>query len=74
MLEKHEAMIRHVTTRYQHTYMVFIEALNKLLMEQFFKVQDEQELRNPEKVSWTWVKHLYRVIGQLNDMEMSLSG
>ena len=42
--------------------MAFVEALNKLLEEQLFKVQDSQELNNPEKVLSTWVKHLYGLI------------
>ena len=49
------------------------EALNKLLTEQLFKVQDVQELNDPEKVSSTWVKHLYRLVDQLNDIEMQMT-
>ena len=51
-----------MTTKYQCTHMVFIEALNKLLAENLFKVQDAQELNDPEKVSSTWVKHLYGLV------------
>ena len=58
MLQKHGVTIRHMTTKYKHTHMTFIEALNKLL----FKVQDVQELNDPEKLSSTWVKHLYRLV------------
>ena len=36
--EKNEVMIRHVTTKYKHTHTAFVEALNKLLAEQLFKV------------------------------------
>ena len=49
MLQKLGVVIRHVMTKYKH--MAFVEALNKLLMEQLFKVQDSQELNDPEKVS-----------------------
>ena len=31
MLEKHGVMIQHAMTKYKHTHMTFIEALNKLL-------------------------------------------
>ena len=31
--------------------MAFVEALSKLLTENLLKVQDAQELNNPEKVS-----------------------
>ena len=57
MLEKHEAKIRRVTAKYKHTQH-FVEALNKMLAERLFKVQDAQELNDPEKVSSTWVRHL----------------
>ena len=42
--------------------MAFIEALNKLLTEELFKVQDTQELNDPKKVLLTWVKHLYGLV------------
>ena len=46
-----------------------MEALNKILAERLFKVQDAQELNDPEKVSATWVKHLYALADKLNDTE-----
>ena len=55
MLEKHEVTIKRVTTKYKHTHTAFVKALNKILAEQLFKVQDAQELNDPEKVSATWV-------------------
>ena len=48
MLEKHEVKIRQVTTKYAHTHTAFVEALNKILTERLFKVQDAQELNDPE--------------------------
>ena len=59
MLEKHEVKIQLVTTKYKHTHTAFVEALNKILAERLFKVQDAQELNDPQKVSATLVKHLY---------------
>ena len=53
MLEKHEVRIQRTTTKYKHTHTAFVEALNKILTEQLFKVQDAQELNDPEKVSST---------------------
>ena len=41
--------------------------LNKILAERLFKVQDAQELNDPEKVSSRWVKHLYGLVDELND-------
>ena len=62
MLEKHEVTIQHGTTKYKHTHTAFVEALNKRLAEQLFKVQYAQELNDPDKVSSTWVKHLYGLV------------
>ena len=73
MLDKHRVMIKCMMTKYKQMQRAFVEALNKLLSENLFKVQDTQELNNPEKVSSTWVKHLYGLIDQLNDMEMQMT-
>ena len=60
--------------KYAHTHTAFVEALNKILAERLFKVQDAQELNDPEKVSATWVKHLYGLIDELNNMETEMIG
>ena len=49
MLEKNEVKIWRVTTKYKHTHTAFVEALNKILTERLFKVQDAQELNDPRK-------------------------
>ena len=49
MLEKHEVRIQRAMTKYKHTHTAFVEALNKILAEQLFKVQDAPELNDPEK-------------------------
>ena len=74
MLEKQEVKIRRVTTKYKHTHTSFVEALNKILAERLFKVQDAQELNDSELVSATWVKHLYGLVDELNDMETEMIG
>ena len=85
MLEKHEIKIRRVTTKYKHTHTAFVEALNKILAERLFNVQDAQELNDgpsgprvsgphPEHVSATWVKHLYGLVDELNDTETEMIG
>ena len=51
MLEKHEVKIKQVTTKYTHTHTAFVEALNKILAERLFKVQEHEqktEVRQPE--------------------------
>ena len=63
-----------MATKYKHTYTAFIEALNKLLAEKLFKVQDVKELNDPKKVSSTWVKHLYGLVDKLNDTETQMIG
>ena len=68
MLEKNEVKIRRVMTKYKHTHTAFVEA------ERLFKVQDAQELNDPEKVSLRWVKHLYGLVDELNDMETEMIG
>ena len=47
MLEKHDVKIQRVTTKYKHTHTAFVKALNKILTERLFKVQDAQELNDP---------------------------
>ena len=74
MLEKNEVKIQHVTTKYKHTHTAFVEALNKILAERLFKVQDAQELNDPGKVSATWVKHLYGLVDELNDTTTEMIG
>ena len=73
MLEKQEVKIRRVTMKYKHSHTAFVEALNKILAERLFKVQDAQELNDPEKVSSRWVKHLYGLADELNDMETEMT-
>ena len=74
MLEKHEVKIQQVATKYKHTHTAFVEALNKILTERLFKVQGSQELNDPEKVSATWVKHLYGLVDELNDTTTEMIG
>ena len=74
MLEKHEFRIQRAMTKYKRTHTAFVEALNKILIENLFKVQDAQELSDPEKLSSTWVKHLYELVEKLNDTETQMTG
>ena len=74
MLEKHEVRIQRATTKYKHTHTAFVEALSNILTENLFKVQEVQELNDPEKVSATWVKHLYELVDKLSDTETQMTG
>ena len=74
MLEKHKVRIQCSMTKYKHTHTAFVEALNKILAERLFKVQDAQELNDPDKVSLTWVRHLYGLLDELNDTETQMIG
>ena len=74
MLEKQEVKIRRVKTKYNHTHTAFVEALNKILTERLLKIQDAQELNDPEKVSSRWVKHLYGLVDELNDATTEMTG
>ena len=48
--------------------------LNEILAERLFKVQDVQELNDPEKVSLRWVKHLCGLVDELNDTQTEMIG
>ena len=74
MLGKQEVKIQRATTKYKHTHTAFVEALNKILAGRLFKVQDAQELNDPEKVSSRWVKHLYGLVEELNDTTTEMIG
>lgn len=74
VLEKHNVEIRRATTKYKHTHTAFVESLNKVLAENLFKIQDVQELNDPEKISTTWVKHLYKLIDHLNNTKTQMTG
>ena len=85
VLEKQEVKIQQVTTKYRHTHTAFVKALNKILTERLFKVQDAQELNDgpsgprvsgphPEQVSLRWVKHLYGLVDELNDTQTEMIG
>ena len=50
MLKQQEAKIRRVRTKYSHTHTAFDEALNKILTERLFKVQDAQELNGLKSI------------------------
>ena len=73
MLEKNEVKIWRVTTKYKHTHTAFVEALNIILAERLFKVQDAQELNDPKKVSSRWVKY-YGLVDELNNTETEMIG
>ena len=74
MLEKNEVKIQRVTMKYKHTHTALVEALNKILADRLFKVQDVQELNDPEQVSSRWVKHLYGLVDELIDTETEIIG
>ena len=74
MLEKNEVKIQRVMTKYKHTHIAFVKALNKILAERLFKVQDAQELNDPEEVLSRWVKHFYGLVDELNDTETEMIG
>ena len=72
--EKNEVKIQCTTIKYKHTHTAFVEALNKMLTERLVKVKDVQELDDPEKVSATWMKHLYGLVDELNSTETQMIG
>ena len=69
LLEEHHVEINRETTKYKHTHTAFVENLNKRLSEKLFKIQNAQELNDPEKVSSVWVKYLYELVDKMNNTE-----
>ena len=63
-------------TKYKHTHTAFVEALNKILAGRLFNVQDAQEYQqlDDDKVSTTWVQHLYGLVDELNNAETDMIG
>ena len=74
LLEKHGVEINRTTTKYKHMHTAFAESFNKILGENLFKIQDAQELNDPEIVATTWVKHLYNLVDRLNDTKTEMTG
>ena len=74
LLEEHHVEIKRETTQYKYTHTAFVENFNKMLAENLFKIQDAQELNDPEKVATTWVKHLYALVDRMNDTETDMIG
>ena len=70
LLEKHEVKIRRVMMKYKHIHTAFVEALNKVLTEQLFKVQDAQEL-NDLRLGF---KHLCGLVDRLNETKTQMTG
>ena len=74
LLEEHNVEINRETTKYKHTHTAFVENFNKMLAKNLFKIQDAQELNDPEKVSSVWVKYLYELVDKMNDTETDMIG
>ncbi|XP_057294655.1 uncharacterized protein LOC130623189 [Hydractinia symbiolongicarpus] len=74
LLESKGVEIKRVTTKYHHTFTVFVESYNKVLAERLFKPQDAQELVTTDEQSSTWVKHLYTIVKSLNNTKTAMIG
>ena len=74
LLEKHGTEVKRATTKYRHTYTAFVESYNKILAEELFKIQDAQELQEPETTSKVWVKFLYKIVNKLNNQKTRMIG
>ena len=46
--------------------------MNRVIAERLFRIQDAQELVN-DKISTTWVKHLYSLVDELNNKESEVT-
>ena len=43
-------------------------------MQELKELKDAQELNEPDKVSATWVKHMYGLVDELSDMQTDMTG
>ena len=73
LLKKHDVKVVSATTKYRHSFTVFIERFNKTLLE-LFKAQDVQELQNPTEDSKIWVKYLQKAVTRLNSEKTRMLG
>ena len=73
LLKKHDVKVVSATTKYRHSFTVFIERFNKTLLE-LFKAQDVQELQNPTEDSKIWVKYLQKTVTRLNSEKTRMLG
>ena len=49
LMNDHKVIVKRVTTKYHHKFMAFVENFNKTLAQRLFKIQDAQELNDPQK-------------------------
>ena len=73
LLEEHNVEKKRETAKYKHTHTAFVENFNKMLSKNLFKIQDTQELNDPEKVSSVWVKYLYELVDKMNNTETDMT-
>ena len=69
-LREHNVSVKRVTTKYHHKFTAFVENFNKTLATKLFKIQDAQELNDPSEDSKTWVKHLYKIVSDINNTKL----
>ena len=75
MLEKHEGRIQHAINPIQaHSHSICRSSEQDPHRTIIEGIQDVQELHDPDKVSLTWVKHLYGLVDKLNDTETQMTG
>ena len=74
LMKDNDVKVVSATTKYHHKFTAFVENFNKTLAEKLFKIQDAQELKNPEKDSRIWVKYLYKTVTNLNSKKLDRIG
>ena len=67
LLEKHSVNIQKATTKFKHTHSAFVEASNKELAKQLFKLMGAQKLQDPKKISKIWIKNLNSIVNKMSN-------
>jgi len=74
LMKEHNVTVKSATTKYHHKFTAFVENFNKTLAQRLFKIQGAQELNDPSKDSKTWVKHLYKIVRDINNQKLERIG
>lgn len=74
LLKENQVEIRRATTKYNHSHTALVENLNLLLGVSLFKIMNAQELNKKDKISTTWVKHLYGLLDKFNNTVVQATG
>ena len=71
LLEKHNAIIRRVTTKYKQTHTVFLEAFNKGLEKRCLSLWRLKNFTTLKKI-WDLISNLNSIINKMNNTKLPM--